>query len=472
MSEFRFTREVDYCSAASILVRKSFWRQVNGFDERYLPAYCEDSDLALNAWHHGYKVIVCPTSWVIHHEGLSHGILTTQGIKKYQITNTQKLVEKWKVDLLTHWEDIGVARLESTRNSRGIIVVCDRQAPSCVRDAGSVRTIQLLRHIKALGYHVVFSAMDFSTNEIEIALLEQEGIEIHRSKESLIDSLRNRKSRLKAYWLIRSEVYNYYVDELLDIDADIPTVADLIDLDYKRQDNKILIDKGQFQIAKKADKLILCSSVELELLQAAIPDVNVSELWAEYEVKELKRTWSDTRGLLFVGGFRHQPNVEALEYFIGCILPIIRIDAPDIEVHVVGTGLSRYHVELMEGNKVRYHGRVDDLQALYASCRIAIAPLVSGRGRKGKVGEALSFGLPLVTTSVGAEGFNFVNCVDAYVSDDPSTFASYVNQLENDQELWEKSSEWAYNYAHKKLSKVAFSEQLGVTLSNLIGEKN
>jgi GT2 family glycosyltransferase len=472
MAEFRFTKEVDYCSAAAILVRASFWRQVKGFDERYLPAYCEDSDLALNAWHNGFKVVVSPTSWVIHHEGVSHGTSTSQGIKKYQITNTQKLAEKWKVDLCAHWKDNGVARLESTRNSRGIIVVCDRQAPSQVRDAGSIRTLQLLRHIKQLGYHVVFSAIDFSTNEVELALLEQDGIEIHRSKQSLIHSLRHRKTRLKAFWLIRSEVFDYYVDDLLGIETGIPTVADLIDLNYKHEGKQVLVDRAQSQIAMKATKSLLCSSVESELLKAVFPETNVSDLWAEYEVMELKRTWSDTRGLLFVGGFRHQPNVEALEYFIDSILPIIRIDSPGIEVNVVGTGLTQNHVKLLESNGVCYLGRVDDLQVLYASSRIVIAPLVSGRGRKGKIGEALSFGVPVVTTSVGAEGFNFVNCVDAYVSDDPYTFAKYVNQLEKDPELWEKSSQWAYDYARKNLSKAAFSEKLGVVLSSLIGEQN
>ena len=107
---FSFTREVDYCSAASVIIRKSFWVEVDGFDTRYVPAYCEDSDLALTAWSKGYKVIYEPKSWVIHHEGLSHGKSTDSGLKKYQIANNRKLFAKWEVDFRNHWEDIGIPR--------------------------------------------------------------------------------------------------------------------------------------------------------------------------------------------------------------------------------------------------------------------------------------------------------------------------------------------------------------------------
>ena len=110
---FLFSREVDYCSAASVIVRKSFWVDVKGFDTQYLPAYCEDSDLALSAWKKGMKVMYEPKSWVIHHEGLSHGTDTDSGLKKHQITNNQKLIEKWESEekLRIEYENLEKLRL-------------------------------------------------------------------------------------------------------------------------------------------------------------------------------------------------------------------------------------------------------------------------------------------------------------------------------------------------------------------------
>jgi GT2 family glycosyltransferase len=470
-SEFRFVREVDYCSAASVLIRSDFWLKMGGFDERYLPAYCEDSDLALSAWANGHRVVVCPTSWVIHHEGSSHGNSTDHGIKEYQLLNTRKLFAKWKGDLLSHWEDEGIPRIEAIRDSKGIIVVCDRQAPSIVRDAGSVRTLQLLRHMKSLGYHVVFSAIDFSTNEIELALLEKEGIEIQRSKETLINSLQNRVSRIRLYWLIRSEVFDFYNTEFSNLSENVPIIADLIDLNYKRTSNVLEIDHNQLRIAKNSNLTLFCSSVESEILRLKETDLEVQDLWAEYEVALTRPNWSNTNGLLFVGGFRHQPNVDALKYFVEQILPKIKIYSPEMHIRVVGTGLDASLINLLKSVEVDYLGRVDDLGAIYRQSRVVIAPLVSGGGKKGKIGEALSLGLPVVTTSIGAEGFDFENEKDAFVSDDPQIFAKYVLDLQNDEVLWNKSSISAYNYAKSNLNSAAFNEKLQRIIEKVIGSQ-
>jgi GT2 family glycosyltransferase len=470
-AEFRFVREVDYCSAASVLIRSDFWGKMNGFDERYIPAYCEDSDIALSAWASGSRVVVCPTSWVIHHEGSSHGNSTGQGTKKYQLINTRKLFAKWEQNLLSHWEDEGIPRIEASRNSKGIIVVCDRQAPSILRDAGSVRTLQLLRQMKSLGYHVVFSATDFSTNEIELALLEKEGIEIHRSKDSLINSLHSRVSRIRLYWLIRSEVFDFYNAEFSNLSQNVPFVADLIDLHYKRTRNVLELDHNQVRIAKNSSLTLFCSSVETEILRSKETDLEVQDLWAEYEVAPVRSIWSNTKGLLFVGGFRHQPNVDALKYFIDNILPKIKTHSPELQIRVVGNGLDNAVVNLLISLGIDYLGTVEDLGAIYRQSRVVIAPLVSGGGKKGKIGEALSYGLPVVTTSIGAEGFDFENEKDAFVSDDPDIFVKYVLDLENDEDLWNKSSLLAYNYAQSKLGSAAFKEKLQGILEKVIGSQ-
>jgi GT2 family glycosyltransferase/glycosyltransferase involved in cell wall biosynthesis len=468
-AEFRFVREVDYCSAASVLIRSDFWGKMNGYDERYIPAYCEDSDIALSAWANGYRVVVCPTSWVIHHEGSSHGNSTGSGTKKYQLLNTRKLFAKWERNLLSHWEDEGIPRIEAIRNSKGIIVVCDRQAPSSLRDAGSVRTLQLLRHMKSLGFHVVFSATDFSTNEIELALLEKEGIEIHRSKESLINSLQNRVSRIRLYWLIRQEVFDFYNGDLSNLSQDIPVIADLIDLNYKRSNNVLEIDRNQIRVAQNSNLTLFCSSVESTILRSQEANLEVLDLWAEYEVAIARPIWSNTNGLLFVGGFRHQPNVDALMYFVEQILPKIKTQSPEMHIKVVGTGLDFALVNLLKSVGVDYLGRVEDLGEIYRQSRVVIAPLVSGGGKKGKIGEALSYGLPVVTTSIGAEGFDFENEKDAFVSDDPDVFVKYILDLESDEVLWDKSSLLAYNYAKSNLDRAAFKEKIQRIIEKVIG---
>ena len=92
---YNYVRETDYCSAASVMLPTELWKALGGFDLRYIPAYCEDSDLAFRVREAGYKVYVQPKSVVVHHEGKSNGTDTAAGIKHYQVLNHRKLVERW-----------------------------------------------------------------------------------------------------------------------------------------------------------------------------------------------------------------------------------------------------------------------------------------------------------------------------------------------------------------------------------------
>src|SRR5580698_9305660 len=98
-AEFNYMREVDYCSGASLLVRADIFRQVGGFDERYAPAYCEDSDLSFRLRRRGLKTFYQPRSEIIHFEGVSHGRDLRQGVKSYQVANQAAFRDRWRVEL-------------------------------------------------------------------------------------------------------------------------------------------------------------------------------------------------------------------------------------------------------------------------------------------------------------------------------------------------------------------------------------
>ena len=223
------------------------------------------------------------------------------------------------------------------------------------------------------------------------------------------------------------------------------------------------------RVAQNSNLTLFCSSVESAILRSEKANLEVLDLWAGYEVAIARPIWSNTNGLLFVGGFRHQPNVLALKYFVEQILPKIKIECPEMHIKVVGTGLDIALVHLLKSVGVDYLGRVDDLGEIYRQSRVVIAPLVSGGGKKGKIGEALSYGLPVVTTSIGAEGFDFENEKDAFVSDDPDVFVKYILDLEKDEVLWNKSSLLAYNYAKSNLDPSAFKEKLQRIIEKAIG---
>jgi GT2 family glycosyltransferase len=93
--EFNQSRPVDYCSGASLMIRTDLWRAVGGFDERYAPAYYEDTDLCFAVRDAGFEVVYCHDSLVVHHEGITAGTDTQAGYKAYQTINHQKFLAKW-----------------------------------------------------------------------------------------------------------------------------------------------------------------------------------------------------------------------------------------------------------------------------------------------------------------------------------------------------------------------------------------
>ena len=95
-AEYNYVKDVDYISGAAILLPHWLWKQIGGFDERFTPAYCEDSELAFEVRKAGYRVVYQPLSKVIHFEGVSNGTdVNGTGLKRYQVENSQKLKEKW-----------------------------------------------------------------------------------------------------------------------------------------------------------------------------------------------------------------------------------------------------------------------------------------------------------------------------------------------------------------------------------------
>ena len=96
--EFRFSRKVDYCSGAGLLIRNDLLNQVGLFDERFAPAYYEDTDLSFKLREIGYEIWVCDSSRVIHHEGLSHGASAIVLAN----TNRGKFFAKWETELIAH----------------------------------------------------------------------------------------------------------------------------------------------------------------------------------------------------------------------------------------------------------------------------------------------------------------------------------------------------------------------------------
>ena len=180
--EYNYVKDVDYISGAAILLSNELWNQIGGFDTRFAPAYCEDSDLAFEVRKAGYRVVYQPKSKVIHFEGISNGTdVQGTGLKRYQVANSRKLKEKWADEFAKQCENDGNPdpfRARERSMGKPIILVVDHYVPTYDKDAGSKTTYQYLKMFLKKGYVVKFLGDNFMNEEPYTSELEQMGIEV------------------------------------------------------------------------------------------------------------------------------------------------------------------------------------------------------------------------------------------------------------------------------------------------------
>jgi glycosyltransferase involved in cell wall biosynthesis len=168
------------------------------------------------------------------------------------------------------------------------------------------------------------------------------------------------------------------------------------------------------------------------------------------------------RDLIFVGNFTHPPNVDAICWFSRCVMPLIRTRL-DVVLRVVGAGATAKMVASW-GPFARYEGWVPDVLTLCSESRVAVAPLRYGAGVKGKIGQALSLGLPVVTTSAGAAGMDLVDGTHALIADEPQAFADAVVRVYGDASVWNGLSAAGLSLAAERWSPEAMRARLGELL--------
>ena len=184
---------------------------------------------------------------------------------------------------------------------------------------------------------------------------------------------------------------------------------------------------------KKADISYYPSYIEREAIHDIDSRIKVKDITAyvyEEFLENINQDFEKREGLLFVGGFAHPPNADAVLWFAKEIYPEIRrkTGAP---FYIVGSKVTE-EIKALEQpeNGIIVKGFVseEELARLYSECRIVVVPLRYGAGVKGKVVEAIYNGAPIITTSVGAEGIPDVETV-LLVEDDKQLFAEKAADL-------------------------------------------
>lgn len=463
---FQAVRDVDYCSGAALLVRRQLFERLGGFDKRFSPAYYEDTDLAFAVRAAGFRTVVQPSSVVVHHEGISNGTDLAAGVKRHQELNRSVFVDKWSVQLRDHFPSaspraVWAGRQRTEDGHRGgTVLVVDHQVPTPDKDSGSVRMARILELLVGLGHRVVFMPFNDALPEPYANQLYRMGVTVITGQDEKQEFLRDAGPDLRLAVLSRPHVAWQLIEQVRQHAPNCLIAYDTVDLHFVRLTRQAdlaaqlgdtseelilrrraeVLRESELSLTKIADVTFVVSDVERALLRELVPSARVEVLSNVHYADGAASVPEGRGGVVFVGSFDHVPNQDAAHWLATEIMPLVRERRPDAVAQIVGSNPPAAVLEL-ERDGVVVRGWVPDLDEVYQTARAVVAPLRFGAGVKGKLGESLGYGVPVVATSLAAEGMHLTHGQDVLIGETAEELADRIVTLLEDDKLWVRLSE-------------------------------
>ncbi len=477
--EFNFLREADYVSGAALMIPRELFLSLGGFDERYLPAYCEDADLCFRVREAGRTVWYQPAAEAIHHEGISHGTDESVGIKRHQVLNRERFRERWTRTLSSHRANGVRVRLERTRKAKGRILLVEACIPTPDQDSGSVRCLRTMQVLQAMGYHVTLVADNLEYQPQWTPRLQQEGFEVlhHPYPDRIESHLAEHGCDYDAVILTRHYIAVKYLDTVRRHAPQALLIFDTVDLHFLRGqrlaelESSATLARGADEVRKQelaciraADVTWVVSPVEQAVLAVEAPDAKVIVHTNIHDPSPSPTPWAEREGILFVGGYRHPPNIDAATFYAEQIVPYLRELLPGVTSYLAGSNAPASLTKLA-GPGVEFLGFVPDIEAWLKRVRLSVSPLRYGAGVKGKVNQSMALGVPVVATSASVEGMYLEPDREVIVADEPRAFAEAVARVYQDPAIWNRLSEGGMANIGRHFSRQVARDALARTLA-------
>lgn len=476
--EFNYVREVDYCSGASLLVPTKLFAELGGFDEHYAPAYCEDSDLAFKVRRAGRRVYCTPFSVVVHYEGISNGTDTSAGVKAHQVINQGKLRLRWQQVLEDAHYKNGHCPFRARDRAQGkhVVLIVDHYVPQPDRDAGSRTLAQFISQLLDQGAVIKFWPDNLVHDPLYTPWLQQMGVEViyeSRARPDFSSYMQKYGAEINGVLLSRPHIAIKYI-KIIKRYSHARIVFYGHDLHHVRLRDQHAVT-GDFRILQEAkrigrieravwdvaDTVLYPSQEEIDVVRNLSPTTDARVIQPYYfETIAQSPVLRGREGILFVAGFGHTPNEDAAIWLVDNILPIIRRRIPKAKLFLVGSYPTQ-KVQALACADVFVTGYVDDvtLGRYYQEARVGVVPLRFGAGVKSKVVEALHYGLPVVTTPVGAQGLPGLEAVAGIAQTAEEIAAALITVLQDDA-AWNTLAAAGVRYVRERFGKQAMSETL------------
>lgn len=470
-----YAREVDACAGACLMVPRVLFDAAGGFREEPACSGVEAQVLALGFRQRGYRTIYQPMARVSWHD-LPH---------EDELYRPAQPVPREFVATVLEASCPAESSVQeaAAHHFAGRLLAIEHRMPRPDRDAGSVTVFNLMMTARALGLHVSLLAEADVGEGVELdaraaALLQRSGVEVvaRPEVEDVASYLADQGQQFDVVVLFRPVVMErlgVIVERHCPRARRIYYPHDLHFLRLARQaqvtgDARLAAaaseqERRELAMHRHAHRCLVASQAELAWLEGMGQAGNATWLPLMLDTAPAAAVTRERKHMLFVGGFHHAPNVDALRVLLEDIMPRLRARRPDIELLVVGEAPPGDLVARGDPG-VSYAGAVDDLMPFLARARVAVAPLRFGAGAKGKVARPLAAGLPVVASALALEGMGLQPGDQVLQADDADAVVDAVIHLHDDDVLWERLSRSGRAYAELHWGPKAGSRNLAQIL--------
>jgi GT2 family glycosyltransferase len=450
---FDFRRDMDYCSGVFLLTPREVFQRLGGFDERYAPAYYEETDYCVRLQQAGLRVVFDPDVVVLHYEfGSSAGSEAALALQQRNHAIFLKRHAEW----LAQRPAPGRVLAGRSRPRGPRVLVIDDRVPHPWLGSGYPRARDLLQQLVAAGAEVTLYPM-FAHRETRERLRTtlDFGIEVMlgHDSSSLHDFLAERRSHYDAVLVCRPHNMRRFRavigedrarlgDAVLLYDAE--AIFSLREITQSRfTDKPVSEERGRQMVADEialtagVDAVLAVSAHEKQIFEAhgAAP---VHVLGHAIVPEPGTRPFAERDGFLFVGALQSDdsPNADSLRWFAAEVLPRLRrVFGDQLRLKVVGQ-CQAPSVRALDGEAVDLLGRVEDLRPTFETMRVMVAPTRFAGGVPHKVHQAAAYGVPVAATTLVTEQLGWEDGRDLLAADSAEGFAEACIRLHCDEALW------------------------------------
>jgi len=367
--------------------------------------------------------------------------------------------------------------------TRTKILALDSFTPTPDQDSGSMDTFLTLKALTELGFDTTFIPKDLSRKTKYTKNIKKLGVRCISKNEitTIARFIKDAGSYFDTFFINRVDVAKSYINIIRESAKNAKIIFNTVDLHFLREQRaaefhpsnrtKEQLEEtksSEIGMMRESDISLVLSAAEFDLIKKIEPNVNLRLMPFFRDIPGNKTPYTKREGILFIGGFNHEANKDAILYFAESVWPEIKEELPDTPLYIIGSNPNKDILQLGKLDK-RIHvlGHVEDISIFFNACKISIAPLRFGSGIKGKIVTSISYGVPCIATSIAAEGMAFRNNKDIMIGDSPKKFAEHCISLYKNEKEWNRISKNALESAQREYSYAAGLKRLKELLENV-----